>query len=254
MIVPDGAPPLALYCSPYGGLGLKTKSFLASRARIDGLLRAAVDVVQTTAELEVCEPASRALVERVLGTFERDTAVRGGGRDVDTAAAVAASGHHHDEVAAEAWRRFGAPNRTEGHNQKDGFWIGWVWTVEDPAQTAAALDAWAPFVAQHDQRMLNDYATALAARCRWTLRLRCADGTPVSAPYPPSEISANLRGRHASAFLDLVLPHAAATDAFRADYAAVNRAAGMTIPLGGYKLCAPKKRGGGRVFKRLPSV
>jgi hypothetical protein len=74
----------------------------------------------------------------------------------------------------------------------------------------------------------------------------------IAAPYPRSQVHAHLRGRHASAFLDLVLPHAAATVDFLADYQAINRALGMTVPLGGYKLCAPKKKGAGRVYKRLP--
>jgi hypothetical protein len=252
MLIPDAAPPLAVYCSPYGGLGLKTKTFLASRARIDGLLRAADDVVQTGAELEVCEPASRELVERLAGSFDRNTAMRSGGRGHDLALAVAETAHPHDEVAAEAWRRFGAPDGSAGHQEKTGFWIAWKWTSEDPAKAAAALDAWSPFAAAHDQRMMNDYATAVGARGTWTLRLRTADGRVVADPYPPSQITAHLRGRHASAVLDLVLPHAAATPAFLADYAAVNRAAGITIPLGGYKLSAPKKKGGGRALKRLP--
>src|SRR4051812_33068736 len=223
MFITDDVPPLAIFCSPYGGLGLKTKSFAGARARIDGLLAVAVDVVQTAATLEVGEPASRALVERLAGPFDRGRAMGSGGRGHDLAAAVAETGHQHDEVAAEAWRRFGAPNAMAGHQERTGFWITWAWEVEDRTAAAPELDRWSSFLAAHDQRMMNDYATAIGARATWQLRLRLPGGV-VADPYPPSRISAHLCGRHASAFLDLVLPHAAATQAFLEDHAAVNRA------------------------------
>jgi hypothetical protein len=252
MLVPDSAPPLAIHCSPYGGLGLKTKSFVAARARIDGLLAGAVDVELRELSLTVHEPAGRALVETLVGPLERDTAIRGGGRQPDLAAIVAGSGHAHDEVAGEAWRLFGPPQRASGHQNRGVYAVEWEWLAEGAAHTGAPLAAWSPFVARHDQLMYNDYSTTVGLRGIWEARLRRADGSVIAAPYPRSQVHAHLRGRHASAFLDLVLPHAAATVDFLADYQAINRALGMTVPLGGYKLCAPKKKGAGRVYKRLP--
>ncbi len=252
MMIPDAAPPLAIYCSPYGGLGLKTKSFVAARARIDRLLAASVDVVPDQASLAVIEPCSRALAERLAGPLERDVAMRGGGDRGDLAAVVASEAHAHDPVAAEAWQRFGVPTKASVHQSRPAFFVEWQWPVaDDPARVTQQIDAWAPFVAQHDQLMKDDYAPRLHLRAIWDHRLRLPSGV-VGAPYPPSRIHATLSGRHASAFLDLVLPHQAATAAFLADYQAVNAILGMTVPLRGFKLCAPKKRGPGRAYHRLP--
>jgi len=132
------------------------------------------------------------------------------------------------------------------------FAVDWVWIVEDPARAPAMLDAFSPFAAAHDQEMYDDYSTRVSVRGIWELRLRVAGGRVVEAPFPASRVHAHLRGKHASAFLDLVLPHQSVTDEFLADYQAVNGALGMTVPVRGYKLNAPKKRGAGRVFKRLP--
>ena len=256
MYVPDNAPPLAIYCAPYGGLGLKTKSFAAALARIEGLLSASTEVVQDLAELTVLEPASRALVEALNGAFDRDTAGRsGGGERTDLAAAVTTHGHVHDAVAGEAWQRFGEPNRIGGRQQRGGlFFIEWRWEVTEVDVAEQRLAEFAPYVSSHDQLMFDDYSTRIEARGGWDMRLRVAGGKVVAPPYPPSSVRANLRGKHASAFLDFVLPHVAATDAFLADYQAVNRALGITVPMKGYKLCAPKKKGGGRVYKRLPDA
>ncbi|MBZ0238658.1 MAG: hypothetical protein K8M05_40480 [Deltaproteobacteria bacterium] len=255
--VPDDAPPLAVYCAPYGGLGLKTKSYAKALARIRGLLAIAEEVVHATAELSVLEPASRALVEAVTGRpIERDTASVGcGSRTVDTAGAVAAQGHVHDALAGEAWRRFGAPNAVGARQQtRTGvFHVEWRWLVEDVAEAPERLDAWSPFVEANDHLMYDDYATMVEVRSVWDLRLRLRDGL-VTDPYPPSQVHAHLRGKHASAFLGLVLPHESASEGFLADYQIVNRALGMTVPMKGYKLCAPKKRGGGRVYRRLPGL
>jgi hypothetical protein len=245
---PADPPPMVVFRSPYGGLGLKTKRFTAAWARIEGLLAAAADVVLTKAALVVFEPASPGLTAwraQPRSLADRDT-------EEDLAAVVTAVGHRHDEVAAEAWRRFGAPNGVELMRRANGpSWSGWNWLVTGPA-AATSFTAWSPFVAAHDQRMVNDYAPAVELQATWTLRLRTAAGDVVADPYPSSQVRAYLRGRHACAFLDLVLPHAAATAAFMADYRAINRAAGMTIPLSGYKLSVAKKRGGGRLYKRLP--
>jgi hypothetical protein len=253
MGVPDGAPPLAIYCSPYGGLGLKTKRFPGARARIAGLLVGATEVEQDTAELAVREPCQRDLLEALVGPLEPDVAMRSGGAARDLAAAVVAAGHVHDAVAGEAWQRFGAPTSMQANREARGFGVTWCWTVADDLQRAPQqLDAWTPFAAAYDQLMVDDYATVVHVRCAWSARLRVAAGRVVEDPYPPSSIHAHLRGRHASAFLDIVLPHEAQTEAFFADYEAINAAIGMTIPLRGYKLCTPKKRGRGRAFKRLP--
>lgn len=253
MFVPDDAPPFALYCAPYGGLGLRARSYRAARARIDGLLTGAAEVVLKTAELSVFEPAGRPLVEDLLGrSIDRETAYAGSGRaTLDTAGAVGRAGHAHDTLAAEAWQRFGVPHTSGARQDRGAFHVEWRWLVEDPAATTAALDAWSPFVEAHDREMHDDYATRVGVRAIWEARLQVASGL-VAAPFPPSSIHAHLRGRHASAFLDVVLPHVAATPAFDADYAAVNQALGITVPRGGYKLNAPKKRGAGRVYKRLP--
>lgn len=253
MFVPHDAPPFAIYCAPYGGLGLRARSYRAARARIDGLLAGAADVVQTTAELSVFEPAGRALVEALLGrSIDRDTAYAGSGHaTLDTAGAVVRTGHAHDALAAEAWQRFGAPHTSGARQDRGAFHVEWRWLVEDATAAATALEAWSPFVDAHDREMHDDYATRVGVRAIWGARLRVASGL-VAAPFPPSSIHAHLGGKHASAFLDLVLPHVAVTPAFDADYAAVNQALGITVPRSGYKLNAPKKRGAGRVYKRLP--
>jgi hypothetical protein len=257
MGIPDDAPPLAVYCAPYGGLGLKTKSYAKARARIDGLLDIGTETVHELAELEVIEPAVRPLVEALCGRLDHGVGISGGAgaKRTDLAAAVADHGHTFDALAAEAWRRFGEPNACGARQQRTGeTFIVWTWIVNDAAQTTPALDAWSPFAAAHDQEMFDDYSTRVGVRGIWETRLMVAGGKVVAPPYPPSRIHAHLRSKHASAFLDIVLPHDAATDGFLADYQAVNRALGMTVPMKGYKLCAPKKKGDGRVYKKLPGL
>ncbi|MBE7447466.1 MAG: hypothetical protein HS111_00820 [Kofleriaceae bacterium] len=252
MSVPDDAPPLAIYCSPYGGLGLKTKSFMGARKRIEGLLAQATEVELRSVELCVIEECSRKLVERLVGPLDHETAMRGGGRDRDLGEEVAASGHAHGDLVSEAWQRFGAPGHASGHQNRGQFWVEWQWEVDEVARARSSLDAWSPYVAAHDQVMWNDRSTMVGVRAIWEGRLRVSGGRVVASPYPPSRIHAHLCGRYASAFLDLVLPHEAKTEAFLADYHAVNQALGMTVPMGGYKLCTRKKRGTGRVYRRLP--
>lgn len=257
MNVPDGAPPFAVYCAPYGGLGLRTKSYAAALARIEGLLASSVDVAMQSAELTVWEPASQQLVEAIDGPLEPGMAGSSGGARPfeDRAALFAQHGHTHDALGGEAWKQFGQPTHVGRRMMRGGpFHLEWQWRVEDPVRAPQRLAMWTPFASANDTGMLDDYSTLVQVRAIWELRLVVAGGRAVPLDYPPSRVHAHLRGKHASAFLDLVLPHEAATDAFLADYQAVNRAIGITMPMKGYKLCAAKKKGGGRVWKKLPSL
>ncbi|HUQ07173.1 MAG TPA: hypothetical protein VM261_32000 [Kofleriaceae bacterium] len=257
MWIPDGAPPLALYCAPYGGLGLKTKSFAAALARIEGLLASSTSVAQQEAELTVWEPAGQALVEWVAGPLEHGIAGSSGAARTldDPAALLAKHGHVHDALAAEAWQLFGPPTHIGRRMQRGGpYHVSWEWRVTDPVRAPQQLAMWTPFATANDKGMLDDYSTLVQVRAIWEARLVVAGGRAVPIEYPPSRIHAHLRGKHASAFLDLVLPHDAATDAFLADYQAVNKALGITVPMKGWKLNAPKKKGGGRALKKLPGL
>jgi hypothetical protein len=257
MWIPDGAPPLALYCAPYGGLGLKTKSFAAALARIEGLLASSTSIAHQEAELTVWEPCSQAFAESVDGPLMPGTAgSSGGGREIAAPAALLARhGHVLDALAAEAWQQFGPPTHYGRRMQRGGSsHVSWEWRVADPVRAPQQLAMWTPFATANDKGMLDDYSALVGVRSIWEARLVVAGGRAVPLEYPPSRIHANLRGKHASAFLDLVLPHDAATDAFLADYQAVNLALGITVPMKGWKLNAPKKKGGGRALKKLPGL
>lgn len=257
MIVPDGAPPLAVYCAPYGGLGLKTKSYAAALARIEGLLASSVDVSHQTAELSVGEPCSQAMAEAIAGPLEHGIAGSyGAARSIaDVLPLLAKHGHTHDARAAEAWKEFGEPTHVGRKMSRGGpYFLEWEWRIEDAVKAPLLMPTWTEFVSANDKAMYDDYATLVHVRAIWEMRLRVSGGRVVAAPYPPSRVHAHLRGKHASAFLDLVLPHESATDAFLADYQVVNRALGITMPMKGYKLCAAKKKGAGRTYKKLPGL
>jgi hypothetical protein len=257
MGIPDDAPPLALFSSPYGGLGLKTKSFAAALARIDRLLASSTSVAHQEAELTVWEPASQAFAESIDGPLMSGTSGSSGGARpmVDHAAILAKHGHVLGALAAEAWQQFGPPTHYGRRLQRGGpSHIEWQWRIEDPVRAPQQLAMWTPFASANDKGMLDDYSTLVGVRAIWDARLVVAGGHAVPIAYPPSRIHAHLRGKHASAFLDLVLPHDAATDAFLADCQAVNKQLGITLPMGRWKLNAPKKKGGGRATKKLPGL
>lgn len=65
------------------------------------------------------------------------------------------------------------------------------------------------------------------------------------------EINACLRGRYASAFLKVILPHGQATPAYMADYETVNEKLGMKMPLMGYLVSAPTPGGGRTRLRRI---
>lgn len=252
MQVEDTAPAFLYFMSPYGGLGLKTKSAAGARARIDGLLKLAGNVTVRSVELSVWEPAGRGLVEKLLGAFGPRTAYTGSGstRD-DLAMAVAAAGHTHDELVEEAWRRFGAPNAVQGRQEPNQMHIGWQWFVEKSDVSARKLDEWFPYLVAHDQLMRDEYSTRVEIHAVWRFQLRSTAGTMVAAPYPESEVAVRLRGRHASAFFDLVFPYTSLTADFLRDHDAVCKAMGLTLPIKSFRLNAPRKRGPGRVRRKV---
>jgi hypothetical protein len=248
---PDEAPPFITFFSRYG-LGLKTRSAAAARARIDKLLPLTDEVMLESVSLSVSEPCASAFIGALFGPIERDVAFRGGGAArTDLADKVASGGHVHDAVAAEAWQRFGAPNSTQMYREKPSFYVGWTWRVEDVTQTQRALDVWFPFLQEHDRLQQNDYANRVQIRGVWQFRLRSQRGTAAAAPYPPSQVSAVLIGRHASAFFELVFPYAEPVAEFIDDYRAVCAAMGLALPPGMLRLCSPKKKGRGRTYRKI---
>jgi hypothetical protein len=250
VIIPDSAPPLALFVD---WVGLRTRSFAAAKARIDGLLARSADVVCTEAELTVYEPSSRALYHRLVGVF--DGTVMSGGRDLDDpAVAVTELGHTHDTVAGDAWARFGEPQRAGGWQRDDRHHIEWQWRARGPVEAPRALEAWSPFVAAHDALEIATIGSTVNLHASWELRLRDARGRVAPPEYPRTEVRAMLRKQHARASLALVLPHAAATRGFVADAAEVNEAIGLALPAKRWKLDAPRKKGGGRATKKLPEA
>ena len=77
MYCPDDAPPLTYFDAPYGGLGLKARSFDVARGRIDRLLAVSVDVALETVALTVTEPCTRAMIESVTGPLGFEGYLRG---------------------------------------------------------------------------------------------------------------------------------------------------------------------------------
>jgi hypothetical protein len=251
--IPDGAPALALYRS--GSVGLKTKSFAAAFARVDGLVTKSADILTESAVLVLGEPASDRFVESIGGPLHPGAAgAYGTHRRVDDATALCTEFQRtHDEAAAEAWERFGAPTHVGRRmfRGEQGF-VEWEWHVEEALQVAQLLPAWTAFATKHGHLAYDERATRLHVRAEWQVRLVLTGGE-VGAPYPRSRVSADLRARHASGYFYLVLPHEAATPDFAADHDLVNRALGRKLPVSRYKLSAPKK-GGGRTEKKLPGL
>jgi hypothetical protein len=240
-------PPYITLVSPYGGFGLKTKTSEAARRRIDGLLAGcAVEVVLEDLELRIAEPASRAMIEAMVGPLGPDTsAMSTSGLSIppDTHA------HVRGAIADEAWRAFGAPGTAGVVQRRTDTWIAWEWRARRD-EADAAYDPWCRFLDRHQALAIDDRSSALQVRGDWAFRLASADGTIAEPPLPASRAIAHLRGRHASAFLPLVFAHAALTDGLIADFERVCDALGMKLPARALRLSSPT-RGSDRKLAKL---
>ena len=262
MYVPKDAPPLITFKSPDGGLGLRTKSVEGARKRFDGLFAECVEELSLDkVELSLTESCERRLVEALHGPLGPDTAFIGGGAMPAPGAMaqlVAEQEHRLDEVADEGWRICGVPQRASAHqerairDQPARFHVGWIWATARPDDTVEAFERWFALLSKHQKLLRDDYATRLHVHASWSFRLRSAKGTVAAAPYPRSEISAWLSGKHASAFFDLVFPYESAqAEGFGDDYEAVCRALGLRLPPKSFRLCKPRRRGDQRSYVKL---
>ncbi len=224
-------PPFIVFCNPYGGLGLKTKTAEAARRRIDNLLvTCAMGASINSIELRVIEPCQSSLADACKqGRLALNLIYN----------SLAEHGHVCQPWVVEAWTPFGPPNAAAIRQRDGATSIEWSWKIErDPERATIAYNRFCDYMVRHQQLMFDDYSTSISVQAVWSFRLRTAAGTIVAPPYPESSITASLAGRHASAFFDLIFPYAAATSSFIADYQAVCDALGMKLPPRSFRLDA----------------
>ena len=250
-------PPYITLKSPYGGFGLKTKKSEAACRRVDDLLAAhGVDVELREVELEVTEVCPPALSIAIAGPIHPASAGHvAGPRDLAKPADELAVAHGHaiGDVAREAFTAFGAPRHAGAamSYRTPPSHVIWAWTIaRDVARATATYPPFCAFLHRHQALMKDDYASAVGVRGIWRFRLHSASRGVAAAPYPESQIHAHLRGRHASAFLDLVFPYDAPTADFTQDFGDVCNALGMKLPPSALRLCSPT-RAGGRKWTKL---
>jgi hypothetical protein len=237
--------------SPYGGFGLKTKTSEAARRRIDGLLdRCAVEIVHDDLRLRVIEPASRALVEAMVGPLAPSTAAMScGSLPLPADELVRAHGHARSAHADEAWSANGVPTSAGVIQSRRECFVSWEWRARG-GDAAAAYDPWCRFVDRRQALAIDDYATALEVRGEWSFRIAGAGGAIAEPPYPASRVVGHLRGKHASAFLPLVFPHESLTQAMIEDFEHVCAGLGMKLPPRALRLSSPT-RGPNRKLSKL---
>jgi hypothetical protein len=230
---------------------LKTKSSEAARRRIDGLLdRCAVEIGHDGLRLRVTEPASRPLVQAMIGHISPTMASQSCSRLPRPADELAhAHGHVRTAPADEAWSAWGVPDATTVHQRRADLWVSWEWSMSG-AEAAARYDPWCRFVDRHQQLALDDYASAMEVRGEWSFRLAGADGAIAEPPYPTSRVVAHLCGRHACAMLPLVFPHESLSPAMLADFEHVCAGLGMKLSPRALRLSSPT-RGPNRKLRKL---
>lgn len=250
-------PPYITLKSPYGGFGLKTKRSEAACRRVDDLLAAhGVDVELREVELEVTEVCPPPLAIAIGGGIHGGSAgYITGARDLSSPADELARSHGHaiGDAAREAWAAFGVPRHAGAamSYRTPPAHVIWTWTIaRDVARATAMYPPFCAFLHRHQSLMENDYASAVGVRGIWRFRLHSASRGVAGPPYPESQVHAHLRGRHASAFLDLVFPYDAPTTDFEQDFADVCDALGMKLPPGALRLSSPT-RGANRKLRKL---
>jgi hypothetical protein len=244
-------PPYITLKSPYGGFGLKTKKSEAACGRIDGLLAAhGVDVELREVDLQIVEVCPPPLSIAIAGPIDPASAGHyAGARDLRKPADELAREHGHElgDVAREAFTAFGLPRHAGAalSYRKPPAHIIWTWSItRDVARATVAFAPFCAFMHRHQALMENEYSSAVRVHGLWHFRLHSASRGVAAAPYPESRVRANLAGRHASAFFDLVFPYDAPTDDFMQDFADVCNALGMKLPPSALRLCSPTRTGG----------
>lgn len=218
------APPYVV--STGTALSLRAKTIVPARARIDGLLATARDVVCFESALGISEPGDGRLFGHGSGV---ETGI--GPRD-DVAHLVERAGHTLGPAARRAWDQFGAPRYIQMRRDS----ITWEWReLTEPAAYAFAIA----------------HATEGArAHLRWRFRLCPRAETVVGEPYPPSELWGWLSDGKPTASFNLVLPHVAATREFFADWDAICAALTLRLPASRFLVSHPSSNGD-RVFRKM---
>jgi hypothetical protein len=245
------APPYIVFRNPYGGLGLRARSVEAARARIDGLLEhCAVEVELLDVELEVEEQCPRSMVDGVLA--DGVSAVSTGARRLEIPAAqlVADHGHQPDVLARDAWNTLGPPNGLGSDLDRHSSRARWTWKADGPA-AHGVIEAWSAFLIRHQALAINEWKHRVNLHVRYDFLLCRAGQALPDDEYPRSRVSASLRGRHASAFLDPVFPYGGVEPAFIDDYRALCAAMALRLSPASFQLNTPTKNGG-RKLVRLP--
>jgi hypothetical protein len=245
------APPYIVSRNLYGGLGLRTRTVEAGRARIICCLleQCAVEVKLESVELEVEEPCGR---DMVADDLKPGIAAVASGR-VEVPAPELIDKHRHglDELARDAWGQFGPPGAFGSSISASRGTARWAWRAEG-TDASSALDTWYPFLVAHQALEFGEYRPRVSLRVRHTFLL-CRTGRSLPEPaFPRSGTAAHLCGRHASAFFELVFPYGGVEPAFVDDYSAVCAATGLKLPANRFRLNAPTKKGD-RKLVRLPT-
>jgi hypothetical protein len=178
-------------------------------------------------------------------------AVTSGPVEVPAAELIAKHRHDLDELARDAWDRFGPPGAFGSSISTSRGTARWAWRTEG-TDASSALDAWYPFLVAHQALEFGECRPRVSLRVRHTFLLARV-GFPLPEPeFPRSATAAHLCGRHASAFFDLVFPYGGVEPSFIEDYRAVCVATGLKFPTSRFRLNTPTKKGDRKLVK-LPA-
>jgi hypothetical protein len=241
------APAFISIVQNWAGLDLRTRSVAAARARIAKVLTCG-DVPQLVATgITVIERASRDLIAQLFtgltaSTWSASSALRG----AELEDVIARHGHRLGPVAARLWSAHGAPAQATMVRDADKqMRVQWHWE-----STSAHDAAWAELAATSAE-MCSPTEAVVAVTSGWDFRLRLRSGALVDDPFPRSRFIATYGGTRAKAYFYFVLPEMPFTPELTQEHVHLTERMGVKIALSRFELCAPKRSGEGRAWRKL---
>jgi hypothetical protein len=230
-----------------GGFNLRTKSVAAAQARIAAFLACGDAPVLVGTYISVVERCSLDLLRAFFSGLSSSTWSAGSSRQgQQIEEIVLRQGHQRTGVAAELASAHGPP--TEVHMVRDSdnqMRIQWTW-VGTPTQYAG----WAALAAEHSE-MCTPKLPVVATTVAWDMRLRLRSGAIVDESLPASRFIPTFGGSYATAYCYFVLPQMPLTPELTDEWDHLTARTGVKIPLSKFELCAPKRTGDGRSWRKL---
>ena len=228
------------------GFNLRAKSVAKAQARIDKVLSCGEAIEPVGIRIRVIERVSSELAGALFGrqattSFTGSSELRGAELDE----VIARHAHQHGDVAAELWRAHGSPVEIQMTRDADKkVRVEWTWNG-----TFDHYAAWSAFAARSTE-LAGHYKPVIATTAAWDLRLRLRSGATVGDPLPPSRFIPTFGGAFARGYFYFVFPEMTFAELI-AEHDHLTTGMGMNLPLSRFELCAPKRRGDGRSWRRL---